>query len=352
MKNKRTMISGSRLFIPVLLLYYLCSSVFICGYSPAEEKPAPARLLIAFASVRERRAPPYPVIYFYEHDGVAGGKLLGPVESADGGINKTRSDMRPTLSGDGRFCAFSAQFGVTDGGRIAVWDRQEKKFVPQSPIVESPDAHRMSPSFSADGRRVVFSAWAQPGGSPRWGVYLYDLPSKKLIDLPKLNGETVDQRLPALSADGRILAYASNAKGGVGLTDVYLYDVQEKKVLAVPEMNSPSTDMQPSLSGDGRRVALVSNRPGGKGGRDIYLYARTAKQFLPLPGLNTAADEHSPSLSADGRYIAFVSERLGGVGERDVYLYDRESKKLLPTPGLNSRDDDYDPCVLVLKPQK
>src|SRR5262245_56000703 len=41
--------------------------------------PAAVRLLIAFATVRERRAPPYPMVYFYEHDGVASGKLAGMV---------------------------------------------------------------------------------------------------------------------------------------------------------------------------------------------------------------------------------------------------------------------------------
>jgi len=61
-------------------------------------------------------------------------------------------------------------------------------------------------------------------------------------------------------------------------------------------MNSPSADMQPALSGDGRLVAFVSDRPGGKGGRDIYLFDRSAKKFLELPGLNSEAPEQSPSL--------------------------------------------------------
>jgi Tol biopolymer transport system component len=309
-----------------------------------------AKLLLAFASVRERRAPPYPKIYFYEHDGVADGKLVGSIQSLDKGANNVRSDMAPSLSHDGRFCAFSAQIGTTDGGRIEIWDRKENKLLP-SALNDGGEAHRVTPSQSGDGKLVAFSAWGQPGGSPRWGVYLYDVPGKKLLDLPRLNGEAVDQRMPALSGDGRFLAYASNARGGVGLTDVYLYDLQEKKVLALPEMNSPGADVQPSLSGDGRLVAFVSDRPDGKGGRDIYLYDRVAKKLLDLPRLNSEAPEQSPSLSADGRYLAFVSERVGGAGERDIYLYDRETQKLLPTPGLNSKDDDFDPCVIVVPAQ-
>jgi Tol biopolymer transport system component len=319
------------------------------GPAPAAPKEAGPSLLLAFASVRERRAPPYPKVYFYLHDGVANGKLLGSIDSITKGTNFTRSDMHPCLSRDGRFCTFSAQFGTTDGARIEIWDRKEKKLLPMPKLNDSRDVHRMGPSLTGDGARVAFSAWAKPGGSSRWGVYLFDRTADKLLDLPGLNGETVDRRMPALSGDGRFLAFASNAKGGVGLTDVYLYDLKEKKVLSLPEMNSKSTDMQPSLSEDGKLVAFTSDRPGGKGGRDIYLYDRLARKFLPLPGLNSSYHEQSPSLSADGRYLAFVSERRDGAGERDIYLYDRKTQKLLPTPGLNSKEDDYDPCVIVLK---
>lgn len=313
-------------------------------------QPAPEftpKLLIAFSSVKERRAPPYPKIYFYEHDGIAKGKVVDGIDSIGKETNSSRGDMHPSLSRDGRYCAFSGQIGVTDGGRIEIWDRHEKKLLQLPGLNESTNVHQVTPSFSGDGKLAAFSAWARPGGNPRWGVYLYDVAAKKLVDLPKLNAEVFDQRHPALSGDGKLLAYASNVKGGVGLTDIYLYDLNEKKVIALPEMNSKSTDMQPALSGDGNLLAFTSDRPGGAGGRDIYLFDRAAKKLIPLPGLNSSAQEQSPSLSADGRYIVFVSERPDGAGERDVYLYDRQLQKLLPTPGLNSKDDDFDPCVVV-----
>jgi Tol biopolymer transport system component len=332
-----------RRYLPCLLLALACLGLV------SAQPPAPTpKLLIAFASTRERWDPPYPKIHFYEHDGVATGKLIGSVDTISKGVNNSRADMHPSLSRDGRFCAFSAQLGVLDGGRIALWDRQEKKLIDLPSVQESPKIHQMSAALAADGKTVAYAAWARPGSNPRWGVFLYDIPGKKTIELPKLNREGFDQRMPALSADGKLLAFAANAPGGVGATDVYLYDLAAKAVIAVPEMNSKNLDMQPALSGDGRLVTFSSDRPGGVGGRDIYLYDRAAKKFLPLPGLNSVAPEQSPSLSADGRYLAFVSERLDGAGERDVYLYDCDKKKLLPTPGLNSKQDDFDPCVIVL----
>src|SRR5947209_16350710 len=111
------------------ILLCLAAVVAVPGFDFAQEAAGP-KLLIAFASVRERRAPPYPKVYFYEHDGVANGKLVGSIEPLDQGANQVRSDMHPSLSGDGRYCAFAAQLGIQDGGRIEIWDRKEKKLLP------------------------------------------------------------------------------------------------------------------------------------------------------------------------------------------------------------------------------
>src|SRR4051812_44134364 len=86
--------------------------------------PLPAagvKLLIAFASFRERRL--HPKVYFYEHDGIAQGKVVGSIDA----VNQ-RSDFRPSLSHDGRYCAFASEL-ENQTGRISFWDRKEKKLV-------------------------------------------------------------------------------------------------------------------------------------------------------------------------------------------------------------------------------
>lgn len=310
----------------------------LSAQQPAE--PPKSKLLIAFASFRDR--PKHPQIYFYEHDGVAKGQILGAIPSVN-----LRSDYHPSLSLDGRYCVFASEL-ENQTSKIFFWDREEKKLVTLPVINDSPNA-QLHPTLSGDGQVIVFAAWDRAGFSQRWDLVGYDVKEKKLLELPKLNSQKFDERMPCLSGDGRILAYVSNAPGGAGLTDIYLYDRSEKKGIAVPGMNSAGSDLTPSLNLDGTLICFTSDRPGGKGGRDIYLFDRAAKKFLDLPGLNSAAHEQTPSLSADGRYIAFVSERLGGLGERDIYLYDRTTQKLLPTPGLNSKREDFDPCALVVK---
>jgi len=320
----------------------LLLSTCIVLAQPAPEQPK-VKLLLAFASYRDR--PKHPSIFFYEHDGVSQGKIIGGVPAAR---TAATACGHPALSQDGRFCAFTFEV-ENQTGRIQWFDIKEQKLIDLPVINDTPNA-QMGPSLSADGNLIAFTAWNRPKAIGQgWNVFLYDVAGKKLLDLPDLNTEKFDDRMPALSGDGRFLAFTSNRKGGAGLTDVYLYDRRESKLAALPDMNSKQSDVEPSLSTDGNLVAFASDRTGGKGGRDIYLYDRAASKLLPLPGLNSEAHEQMPSLSPDGRFIAFVSERIGGEGERDIYLYDRQTQKLLATPGLNSKTEDFDPCLMVLK---
>ena len=303
---------------------------------------APVKLLIAFSSYKDR--PKHPNIFFYEHDGIASGKIVGSVGTPRG----SDAAGKPVLSQDGRYCVFTFEI-ENQTSKIRCWDRKEAKLVEMPIINDSPNA-LLGASVSSDGNLIAFAGWNRPGGPGRgYHVFLYDKVGKKLLDLPGLNTQSFDDRMPALSGDGRFLAFVSNRKGGIGLTDLYLYDRKDNKLVDLPGANSPYSELEPALNADGNLIAFASERPDGKGGRDIYLFDRAASKYLALPGLNTEGHETSPSLSADGRFIAFVSERVDGEGDRDIYLYDRQAQKLLPTPGLNSKTEDFDPCVIVLK---
>ena len=325
----------SRFFCLVTGILSVCPFLFA---QPA----APTKLFITFASYKDR--PKYPDIFFYEHDGIATGKVVGSVATP----RSANASGKPVLSQDGRLCYFTFEV-ENKTSKINCWDRKDAKFVELGPAVDSPNA-LLGATTASDGNLVAFAGWNKPGGAGTgYHVYLFDKAAKELLDLPGLNSPAFDDRMPALSGDGRFLAFTSNRKGGAGLTDLYLYDRKDNKLVDVPGLNSPYTEVEPSLSGDGNLIAFASERPDGKGGRDIYLFDRGAGKYLPLQGLNTESHELSPALSADGRFIVFVSERVEGEGDRDIYLYDRKAQKLLPTPGLNSKTEDFDPSLIVLK---
>ncbi|MGK7875854.1 MAG: TolB family protein [Xenococcaceae cyanobacterium] len=86
-------------------------------------------------------------------------------------------------------------------------------------------------------------------------------------------------------------------------------------------LNTRYHDEQPALSGNGRWLAFVSNRNGSS---QIVLYDLQQRRFADLSGLNRkGAIAQSPSLSRTGRYIAYISSARG---RPEIAIYDRATK--------------------------
>lgn len=150
---------------------------------------------------------------------------------------------------------------------------------------------------------------------------------------------------PALSADGLVVAFATDASNfgpadGNGLRDVYTFDLATGRA----ELVSARADGQaangvsgtPTLSGDGRVVAFVTAAdnlvpvpPTQK--TLVVVRERGGAPQLASRAIGGAApdgDSFQPDISADGRYVVFASAASNLVpgdtnGKTDVFLYDR-----------------------------
>jgi Tol biopolymer transport system component len=190
-------------------------------------------------------------------------------------------------------------------------------------------------------------------------IFLYDRLAKTRLLVDHIRGSAVTPARglsegPVLSADGRYVAFFSDARNLVpgtnpsGAPTLDLFDRISGTVTFVAQAYNNQDRLshpKPRLSADGRWLAFVSNAPdvvpgqqGSLGGNNVFLYDRTTATTLlvshAVAGLTAAADgeSYNPVLSADGRYLAFLSDAsnlIPGEGPSDPsgnlagFLYDR-----------------------------
>jgi len=138
-------------------------------------------------------------------------------------------------------------------------------------------------------------------------------PSLQPIASSALNSRQNDEQ-PALSGDGRFLAYMSN-RGGQ--RSILLYDLQRQQLVEAPRLNRQGALAEsPSLSYTGRYIVYMVS---SQGRPELAIYDRaTQRSEILLIGYRGWICH--PNVSPDGRYITFES---GGRGQWDIEVIDR-----------------------------
>jgi Tol biopolymer transport system component len=148
---------------------------------------------------------------------------------------------------------------------------------------------------------------------------------------------------PSISADGRYIAYYSDANNLVSndtndAYDIFVYDMQTGQTTRV-SLNTDGSEgnfgsFRPSVSGDGRFIVFSSDATNlvfndNNGVSDIFVHdiqtGATARVSMDAEGNEANNTNFFPSISIDGRYIAFSSNATNFVvgdtnGATDVYV--------------------------------
>jgi Tol biopolymer transport system component len=235
-----------------------------------------------------------------------GGAGLHVHDRQSGETRRIAPGSNPAVSDDGRYVAFLSHAsdlvpGDTNGvDDVFLHDRQSGQIKRVSVASDGSQANESSfgPAISGDGRFVAFQSLASnlvPGDTNGMAdVFVHDtmtnrtervsVASDGAQGLPGLPELFPRYTRPALSADGRFVAFTSEAANLVpGDTTICWADVVHPTIPR-REVNCPDVFVRDRLTGQTTRVSVASDGTPSERGGDF------------------------PAISADGRYVAFLSQ--------------------------------------------
>ncbi len=226
-----------------------------------------------------------------------------------------------------------------------------------------------NPAMSGSGRYVAFASDASnlvaansTGGTDTNGVrdiFLYDN-NTQTIKRINLSAQSVQangpSNNPAISSDGRFVAFSSDATNLVandtnGFSDIFVVDTVTGAItrdsVSSTGLQANGSNFRPALSGDGRYVVwestatnLVGSPSVAPGHTQIYLRDRTTGTTVLISESSAGAagngDSTQAVVSGDGKLVAFASEASNLVmssnnGVRQIYLRDLTASATLST---------------------
>lgn len=193
---------------------------------------------------------------------------------------------------------------VEDSGGLFAHGPSKK----DAPIQLTEDPGDGSPSYSPNGRLIVFSGNRDPGETQGSHIYLMKSDGSGLKQLT--SGSFYDSN-PSFSPDGKLVVFD---RGGLQGRGTHIFSVSTEGSGLRQIGNSEGSDSDPTFTPNGRRIVFVSNRmSSGRRDRSNILSMRPDGTRIRLL-IGGPREEYDPDVSPNGRAIAFASNRDHGHG--------------------------------------
>jgi outer membrane protein OmpA-like peptidoglycan-associated protein len=205
--------------------------------------------------------------------------------------------------------------------------------------------HESNAVFTKDGKTIYFTRNNSKNGSKRKNeqkisnlqIFKAELVNGKwtnIISLP-FNSANYSVEHPALSADEKVLYFASDMPGTLGSFDIFSVNINQgafdtPKNLG-PIINTDKREQFPFVSKD-NKLYFSSDRHLGYGSLDIFVSEIKGKEYekpvnVGMP-VNSNLDDFSFYFDSDTKEGYFASNRKGGKGSDDIYQL-KEIKELV-----------------------
>jgi len=281
----------------------------------------------------------FPVRDIFVYDRSTGAIVLASRANGAKGAAGNQDTNLPSISADGRYVAF--QTGATNFlrgsyGGIFVRDLRRRTTTPVASVRLHPGGPLnggYTPSVSAHGRWVAFLTTTHLRRSNALEVAVRDMKGRRTVYASRANGRygllaANDCKLPAISANGGYVAFATKATNLSGIDkdsveDVFVRDLKTNLTMLVSRARGKhgaagnGDSSNPSISADGRYVAFesyASNLGPADNGTipDVFVRdLRSGRVFLASRGDGNGpaanAPSANPAISGDGRFVAFDS---------------------------------------------
>lgn len=187
-------------------------------------------------------------------------------------------------------------FGARRGGHSHLWATSPGE--PRQLQLTLGDWDDRDPAVSPDGRRIAFASHRDGN----WDLYLLDLGTAEVRRLTATEGF---EGHPTWSPDGLWLAYEAYYDLDF---DIWILPVDGNQT-PIQLTSHPGADTSPSWDPQGRRIAFVSDRDES---RDVFLadLDRPDERFTNLTH-SSDLNESNPSFSPDGLLLAYTEGRRG-----------------------------------------
>jgi Tol biopolymer transport system component len=314
------------------------------------------------------------------------------VSVASDGTEGNGASSYPSISADGRYVAFNSLSwnlvpdDTNNQNDVFVHDRLTGATTRVSVASDGAQGNNQSwifSSISADGRYVAFYSSASnlvPADTNGMDdVFVHDRQTGATTRVSVASDGTQGNNWsiwPAISADGRYVAFQSFASNLVPADtnakyDVFVHDcvtgttARVSVATAGTQGNGHSGSYGLSVSADGRYVAFESRASNlvpadTNGQKDVFVHdcdtGVTTRASVASDGAQGNGGSQWPSISADGRFVAFDSGATNlvpgdGNSANDVFVHDCNAG--CPVPGDLNCDGavdfgDINPFVLLL----
>jgi TolB protein len=161
----------------------------------------------------------------------------------------------------------------------------------------------LSPTWHPSGRYLAYHVLEED----RHRLAVTDLVTGAQRSLTNQHG--AQDNTPAISPDGRTVAFTRNVEETASQTDLYVMPFEGGRAMRVSVARG-SINLAPSWSPDGRRLTFVSDRSGRN---EIYISDAdgTNVSLLTADAFGERNNRTDPSWSPDGRLVAY-SSLIGG----------------------------------------